>query len=237
MGKLEIRKNGKLIDTRWIYDEEKQKGEYVEFDVTDNAIRYLFDTCCLEETLTLKDLFLLLNTNLDQFDLIFGNWLKEIVTEGLTKEAEPYGDYSADNIEWLDLRWYISRDKDSFCGYDRPNFGGVGYKLKKETKPFYKKGSRINWGVSFSSANELINIPLRLNTDFTITNEDSDQGKFMEEIAVFKNATFTLANIIYGVIWELTWNGGPEDRENRRQDLDRAFQEAKNDSKNIKSIR
>jgi hypothetical protein len=73
MEKLQIRKGGKLVDTRWIYDREKDQGEYQEFDVTDKAVRHLFDICYLAEDVTLKDLFLLLNTNLEQFDLIFGN--------------------------------------------------------------------------------------------------------------------------------------------------------------------
>jgi hypothetical protein len=164
-----------------------------------------------------------------------------MVAEGLTKEGKPYGDYHPDNIEYLELSWWIVRDEDSFYGYNNPSFGGTGYKLKKDRKEengdvMWKKGSRINWGVSFSSADDLINIPLKLNTDFTVTNEDSKQGKFMEEIITFKNATFTLANIIHGVIWELSWYGGPEDREEKAQHLKEVVEEIKKDESCLNPI-
>ena len=232
MQKLEIRKGGKLIDTRWIYDREAKKGEYIEFDVTDDAIHYLFKICCLEKGLILKDLFLLLNKYLDVFDLIFGNWLKEIVTEGLTKEAKPYGEYHKDNIEYLELYWVIYKDENTFQGYDYPEFNGVGYELREDANIFEKKGTRINWGVSYSPGNNLINIPLKLNNKFIIW----DETKF-KEITSFDNATFTLANIIYGVIWEMSWNGNPEDREEKHKELHNVIKEIKKDESNITSIK
>ena len=54
--KLQIRKGGKLFETKWIYDKEKKEGHYEDRDVTDHAYRFLFDICDLEEGITLKDM-------------------------------------------------------------------------------------------------------------------------------------------------------------------------------------
>ena len=52
--KLELRKGGKLVETKWVYDKQAKKGEYKEFDRTANGLRHLFDTCVLAPDVTLR---------------------------------------------------------------------------------------------------------------------------------------------------------------------------------------
>ena len=108
---LRITKGGKLIETRWVYDEGKSEGDYKKVDVSDQAIRLLYSYCDLEEGVTLKDVFLLLNSEIDVFDAVIGNWCKELVTEGLTKPAKPYDLTNEEAVEFLELKWSFTQDK------------------------------------------------------------------------------------------------------------------------------
>lgn len=220
--KLEIRKGGKLIETKWVYDRAAKKGEYQEFDRTDSAIRRLFEPCELAEDVTLKDIFELLNTEIDLFDAVIGNWCKEIVTEGLTQPGKPYdlSKYDPEQIEYLELRYtpeYELYDGvDSCHGFHRPDFGGVGVELQNDgDQEHYKKGERIPWGISFTPANELINIPVKLNDTFAIYEGilRSAEGQMPKMLAEFKNPTYTLGGILEGVIWEMSFHGGPAKRD------------------------
>ncbi len=229
--KLEIRKGGKLIETKWVYDKAAKQGEYKEFDRTDSALRHIWDNCQLSADVTLRDIFLLLNTELDVFDALIGNWCKEIVTEGLTKPAKAVGVYDPDEIEFLELRQNFYYDESSqygpsFYGYNRPDFGGVGYELKEDKlfdwidkatgKPAieWPKGERIPWGISFSKANDLIDLPVKLDTEARVFNENvDDKVNYHNQITTYKGATYSLGSILYGIIWEMSFHGGPDKRD------------------------
>jgi len=228
---LRITKGGRLIDT-----DHYSKGSQ-ENDVTDIAIRYLFEPCTLEEGVTLRDIFLLLDSNLAMFDTIIGNWCSDIVTEGLTKPAKEYGDYDANGIEYLELCYNVNYDnkrKTELRGLTRADFGGVGWELREDKcfdwvdpetgKPQveFHKGSRIPWGVSMSPANNLINLPVKLSNKLIIS--DSDLDNYCKQLYSFNNPEFSLGMILYSIIWELSFFGGPDKREdfkeNSRKDLE-----------------
>jgi hypothetical protein len=122
---LQIRKDGKLFKTRWVYDEAKEEGSWVATEVTERAVTLLFERCDVEDGVTVRDVFLLLNTELEIFDTIIGNWCKDIVTEGLKPKGN--NDFT-DGIEFLELYWHIYKDSDYdtkksfFGGYLFPQF-------------------------------------------------------------------------------------------------------------------
>lgn len=235
--KLEIRKGGKLIETKWVYDKAAEKGEYKEFDRTDNGLRYLFEPCVLAPDVTLKDIFLLINTELDVFDAVIGNWCKEIVTEGLTQPAKPYDltKYDPEQIEYLELRYTPEYDDDGdggevLYGIHRPDFGGVGVELQNDgDQDHYKKGERIPWGVSFSKANDLINIPVKLADKFDIYEGilKWKAGSQPKLLGSFKNPPYTLGGILEGIIWEMSFHGGPDKRDDLNSELREAVAKIK----------
>lgn len=251
-----LRKGGKLFQTKWVCDKAANiDGHYVDTDITDKAFFKMNEICEIEEGVTLGDIFRLINTELDLFDSVIGNWCKEIVTEGLTKPAKPYDLTDDEAIEFLELYWYADYDSGSeygpsFSGYNRCDLHGIGV-ARKEDKCFdwidkdtgqpaimYRKGERTPWGISFTPANELINIPVTLNRDFTIINSNTDDPieKYNEVVAVYKGATFTLHNILYGILWEMSFHGGPEKRAEFKDELNDIVQDIKaegNDSPNL----
>lgn len=239
---LRIAKGGKLIETDWVYDNEKEAGSYVDEDVTKLAIRRLFDPCTLEDGVSLRDIFELVNTELDIFDLVIGNWCKEIVTEGLTGTPKKVGYYDPAEIEYLTLGYYASynsKKKNSFHGFHRPDFGGVGWKLKDniyfdwndpktgEKMIEHHKDTRINWGLSFTPANEIIDLYVILEPEMKIYENDTD-GDYMSELHSFGEPEYTLGGIIQGIIYELSFHGGPVDRSGTKEEIDQRLQQFAN---------
>jgi hypothetical protein len=232
---IRISKGGKLIETNWVYDKEKNDGKYIDQDVTKYAIRRLMEPCTLGAGVTLRDVFELINTELEIFDLIIGNWCKEIVTEGLVGEPKKVGFYDPGEIEYLTLGYYASYNsikKSNFAGFHRPDFGGVGWELKEniyfdwedphtgEKEIEHHMGSRISWGVSFTPANELADLPLILEPLMKVYESDTEGSNYMSELFTFKDPEYTLFGIIQGIIWELSFHGSPQDRESTKSNCD-----------------
>jgi len=235
---LQIRKGGKLIKTKWVYDKTKDEGSYVEKDITDKAISHLFDGCDLEEGVTLRDIFLIMNKELKLFDAVIRNWCEEIVTEGLTKPAKVVGQYDPDEIEYLELSKNIHYDgTEKQCnGGLFPDFGGVGYELKEDKlhswgEVEWPKGSRIPWGISFSSANDLIDLPVKLDKKLRVFNDDhtAPPKDYCQELASYEGVNYTLGDILYGIIWEMSFHGGPIEREKAGGELRKAVDECMKD--------
>ncbi len=76
---LELRKRGRLFQSYW----SQSKRKVLTKDVTENAPKFLFEDCEIQEGVLLRDIFLLLMKHLDIFSLILQNWCTEIVHEGL----------------------------------------------------------------------------------------------------------------------------------------------------------
>jgi len=237
---LTLAKGGKLFQTSW----NSEIQDYETKEVTDQALRLLFEICELEQGVTLKDIFLLLNTELDIFNAVLGNWCKELVTEGLTQPQRLYtGQYDPDAIEYLELYWdfwYNASIKDGPCfrGYERPDLHGKGFELKEDLLHSWKnddgtpavewpKGKRIPWSLSFQKTNDLINIPVKLDGTVSVYNDNLDDKNWHEELMKFEGAGYTLGNILYGIVWELSFFGGPEDRNEKGDELKEISKELK----------
>lgn len=236
---LKIVKGGRLIENKWVYDEAKDGGSYQDFDITDQAIRNLFKACDLEEGVTLRDIFMLLNKDLKIWDAIIGNWCEEIVTEGLTKPAKAVGTYDPEEIEYLELYFSpefqkgLEGSEDGLHGFLRPNFGGVGWELLQDSESThgFKAGERIPWGISVTPANELIDLPVKLRKTIEIIEDDYSTENMVQgwkSLITLPNPEYSLGQILYGIIWEMSFHGGPDKRNEFKEELDDITEKIKN---------
>lgn len=213
---LKIKKGGKLVKTKWEYDESISEGKFVEYDISNNPIQHITEPCMLEDGVTLKDLFLVINNQKELFQLIIGNWVEEYVDYGLSNEGKPDKGYDPEDFEYLELYFSIYVELNETYGHTRPSFHGVGYELKEDYNNgmYYRKGERIPWGLMGSDLLSFINKPLKLSDEMTVYNDDhQDMSKFGEVIDKFPNPTYTLLNIVEGVFWELSFLGGLKETE------------------------
>ena len=215
---LLLKKGGKLVGHEY--------GQTKYRDRTDAAPSHLFDHCDLDEDVTLRDIFLLLKRHLKLFDGIFGNWCKEIVTDGLGKRHKR--NPKTDDIDYLELYFeiiehdYGKKYPVETSGLNFPKFHGVGV-MKKDTE-HEKKGQTVQWAIELTEPWKLALYPVKLRTSIQVTRE---KPKANETLATLQNPAFTLGHILYGVIWELSFYGPPKKAKKFREELGRRIEDIK----------
>jgi hypothetical protein len=210
----------RLTRRDWEYDESRGEGAYVERDVTEDASRYLFDTVALNPGITLRDIFLLLDVDPLLQEVYARDWANELLVEmmGENATAIPAIEYAPEGIEYLEL--YQIWNQDSFSAELQPihrlDFHGVGFVLRddvvRDGRVDYRAGERINWGVSFTSPMEMLHLPVRLNPEVIICEDNADSVNHGKEIGRMLNPGVTLGQVIDGVLWELSFHGSPVSR-------------------------
>lgn len=218
-----IQKGGKLTSKKWDGDLQN----YVFSDVTDRAAMFLYKCCTLETGVTLRDIFLLLATDLPTFDIVINNWCSEYVAEGLAKsefddwkpeeleipwDCLPLDPDADGKIEYLQLSWALAEEADNvLAGFHFPDFNGVG-PLPKEKDGTQRTGT---WAVEGCSCRGIIDLEVRLNPIITI----SDACAYSKEPRTYSEAEFNLGHILYGIIWELSYFGPPAKRDAFMEEL------------------
>lgn len=231
---LELRPGGKLIKVFWHYDEEAEEGSFQEEDVTEVAPLYLFTITRLHEDVRLCDVIELVEEHSDFFQIYMNNWIEEFVEE--SKKPLP-DDFEEKQVEYLELYWHLTVNKEwqrneetgrtAITGHHFPSFHGIG-----------KEDALQRYCVSFSPANELAPLPLRLKDEFLIIDEEGEHKAFMDATKARKDpsapldidatayshswpaTTFTLGEIVYGIFWELSWWGSPARRDEKKSEME-----------------
>lgn len=180
---LQIKKSGKIITREWDFDE----SDYIERNITDDEILfYTHDTICLEDGITLKDIFLLIATNIEIYSVITAcPFLIELVEEAL----EPANFYK-DSNSILAL------------GFNRNMM--MNKKYIEEEFDFYAVGENGTYSLDMFPINELISYPIYLNENVLFS-----YGKKKFKL----KRTFTLSEFLNGIINELSFVGPPDIRE------------------------
>lgn len=216
MSECEIRKGGILWDK--------------ENNIQANSVAWLFEQCTIQKGVTLKDILVLLRQDMTTYVTILGNWVDEIVNEGLTSIKEP-----DDKVEKLELYWSLEREiykgKKSFSGYHFPSFHGLGYKDKD--------GAVTNYAVEFTPVGKLIEKEVVLRENLGIFTSDLDNFKMTHNDETFNDATYTLGHILHGIIWELSFLGSPVDRDEKADEINQSLDDIKSgdyESKTYRSV-
>jgi len=218
MESLIIKQGGFLSKTKWVYDEEKGIGTYITTDVTDHAINYLMDEVQFADDVRLVDIFLLLRTD-DTFSKLFRrDWAKEYLAAAFKEGATEYtGQYDPNGIEYLEIYqvWEKNSVSGEMSGINYFGFHGIGYHLiedvMQDDRVMHPKNTRVHWGLICTHLSTLLNIPLRFNQDVNICESNYDNaeqyGKVIDTVII---PFPLLSQVIHGILWELSFYGGPE---------------------------
>jgi hypothetical protein len=229
---LTLKKDGVLISHKWEYDADKGEGQYVDHDVSLSTYNHLSKYVKIEEGVTLEDLFALVSDESDILNAVFRNcWIKEYIDEWMhlcsMNYQSPIHEYSEDGLEFLEL-YHIADMQDGYLHIpEYPAFHGLGWELKTDHDS-WKKGTRIPWAIEFSPIDELLHLPLKINEEFTIYKDtlDSDWSKDNQVLFTAKKK-MTLQDVIGGVFWEIPFCGGPKEKNESREELDKRSDEVK----------
>lgn len=213
---LNICKNGRLIYSRWYYDELTSVGKYIFLDVTDKFSNYLFDRVRFVDGLLLKDILLLVQNNISFIDPILGNYCKEITNAGLT-DIKPYtNEYDPDGIEYLEFYRYLNVEKD----YREPpsehrtvefvsGFHSIGFELQEDYN-YHSKGTRINWSLGCIKINEIADTPIKINPYAPFYDIDTLSDGPTE---IFSSYEPKMIDILNEIFFELSRYGPPDNKD------------------------
>lgn len=208
---------GCLEFVAWGVDAQTGEEGYLRSDVTADAGAYLMDAVRIERDLHLRDIFALLECNPILLQVFKRQYAAEYLTEARKKPATPYtGEYDAEGIEYLELQpdWEKNAQTGELGIHHRLSVVGVGHVLRQDVElnggMLYSAGTRIKWSIMYCPLAELWNLPLRFNGNVPVVEGSSintdGHGSALNSVVLVPS----LAQIIHGVLWELSFGGGPE---------------------------
>lgn len=189
-----------------------------EVDVTARAHELLFEPITLQTGTTLADIFGLMEASpllMQFYRRDFAQELCEEARQGAIAPAKAERD-SHGGIESLELypQWGLDTGTDEYSGTHRLNLHGIGPVLAQDSPEMYKKqGERIEWAVSLTPLRELLALPVKVNPEIRITEDDAAAKAYMTEIRRARLADVTLGQVIQGLLWELSFHGGPQEQQ------------------------
>lgn len=174
------------------------------------------DECQIDEDVTLEDIFKIVDKNIDFWEFIIGNYCKEIINEGLLKKDKDYDT----NIHYLELYW----SAEEVCGKlempDFMSFHGVGSKetnLTSELTPGINTKSELdNYAIEMTPTYELVKCEVIVNETFNIIEFEDSEVKTLYSSFLSP----TLFQIMYGIFWELSFFGSPQEKDNKAKELE-----------------
>ena len=199
---LQLQKGGKLVTLEW----SEEDDDFVETEL--EPMEYLFfanNTICLD-SISLRDVFLLISKDIEFFSILtYCPFLDDLINEGLSKKTD------TNNISFLELRRMAAIQKDEDKNY-----------INKRMD-FYGKGHEETFAIDMMQTNNIAHLPIFISETVNVMDE-------LEENIMFSfNEKFTLSEFVYGLIYELTTFGHPEERDFQKNVLIDRFDEAKLD--------
>lgn len=193
-----------------------------ERDVTDRAHEFLFEPITLHPNTTLAEVFDLMETSPLLKCVYRPAFVEELCAEASKGPTPGARQPPNERIEFLELHaaWGLDKHTQTYCGTTRLRLHGMGPVLQQDRPQDRKrKGERIEWGVSLTPLRELLALPVRVNHGLRIIEDDEAAQAWMQEIGHAQVEEVTLGQVLEGLLWELSFHGGPVEQEAVAEDL------------------
>lgn len=220
MTNLILKSGPHLIKRDWEHNSELSTGKWHDRDVTANAHQYLFDTVQVDESVTLQDIFGLLEAAPLLQKVFRRDFCVELLVEAKKGISDRFSlEYSPEGIEYLELYQILNFNTDTreYLPMHRLQLHGQGYVLKAPwddgsgcTCP---AGERIQWGVSLAPLRELLPLPLKVRYSTPVCEDDTHAKGYGCELDRVSLTGVSLSQVLHGILWELSFHGGPVEQE------------------------
>lgn len=231
MQQLILRPGPQLVMRVFRSERDDTGSRLKEVDVTDRAHEHLFEFVTVNAETTLADIFRLMEASPLLQKFYRREFAGELCMEARKGAAEPSAHERAahdEGIEFLELfqEWGLDTSTNDYSGMQRLQLHGIGYELVEDLpEERRKKGERIEWSISLTPLRELLSLPVRVKAEVRITEEDAAAKAYMSEIRRARCADVTLGQVIHGLLWELSFHGGPQQQLKVSEDLKRRVAE------------
>lgn len=229
-----IKKGGILETDVWRYEKIKAdrdpnyEGSYETVDLKEDLLDNLFESVTLEDGVTIRDILSILSLKLDILKPILQNNVEELVTKALATPVQAIELTKEDAIEYVEITKYL--ESSSIAGEVITSLAchvsGRGIELDKDSD-WGPKGSRVNYSLSFTSIEELANLPVKLNPVMEVWNDTTDyEGpedavpKYINNKVIdMPNPTITLLELFRELTWEFSFYGDEDSKKEHGQML------------------
>jgi len=237
MSELILKPGPVLLWRKWEYDEVTEEGCYVDSDVTALAHEYLFESITIQKDVLLADIFRLLDAAPILTAILRRDFSNELLAEARKGASSSWNNaYTPEGIEFLELyqTWQLNTATREYDPVHRLDFHGVGHLLREDCDfgngNIYPAGTRIHWSVSTTPLRELLLIPIRYNQVVSICENDLSAKKYGHELEKIQLMGINLGQVLHGILWELSWHGGPETQSQFVDELNARVEDIKNHS-------
>jgi len=201
---------------------ELRNPEHLDIIPDDEIIGYLSEEVELGESITFERLFEIIIENKDKFDEIYHSCLGGYSLTPFIDEVDDIPTEKSD-LEYLQVFWHADKSENEITIVS--GLHGIGVENYDEGP--YKKGDTIAYAVDFTPLNNLKYLNVRLNKEVTIMNYDrSDDENFHIDLG---NKSFTVFDLFYAILFEISWNGDPKGREGRLSELEESIELSEKD--------
>jgi hypothetical protein len=222
MTELVLKAGPALVTRTWQAASEHAPGHWVEADITERAHERLFDSVHLADDVTLGDLFGLMEASPVLKAVFARDHAEELCAEAAKGPVAPVEEHPDDALEWLELYQYWSLDTSNatYAPQHRLNFHGIGV-VQSGDRPDMDvaKGARQTWGISMTNPRQMLHLPLRVNPQVTVCEDDVDAKGYGRTLTTVQQPSVTLGQVLHGVLWELSFYGAPAEAESMKDDL------------------
>ena len=232
MSDIKLFPGPRLERHEWVYDEARAAGEWKSEVVTDRAHEFLFRGVEVAPDVTLADIFALVAPNPVLMAVYRQEFVEELCTEYQKGPVAPTGE-GWEKLEHLELYqvWALDTAAKSYQGPGRFSLHGVGVVQPADIVEYgtvmHKKDERIQWGVSMTPLRQMLHLPVRVNTEVRVCEDDVDSCNYGKTILTAANPHITLGSFIKETLWELSFHGGPDESATLREDLMEQVEEVK----------
>jgi len=200
--KLLLKPGPKLILKKWHYDEATDEGGWVEEDVTNKWQRFLFWPACELEGATLKDCLLLMNSDLDFSTTVFNNYIEDLIDEGLQSGET--------DLDYIELSVYKELGEEGIEDIPFPSVHGIG--------PY--GDDVVSWCIMYTPVNKLAGLEIKVGKWSVY-----DAIEMRKCYVTASSFPVSLGQILYALVWEMSWFGTPEHRDEHAKALDEKHEE------------
>jgi hypothetical protein len=163
-----------------------------------------------DNNVTLRDLFNIMDSNVDLWMKMTGNGLLPDYMEEFHAINQSSGDLG---FSYIELYWITDLGDYEKCGIDTMEIS-IGISGIDSSKKVDENGIPNKYGLDFLELSDIIDIPIRLNDKFEIYDNND-----YEDPIINAKKQFTVIEVFWAIIWELTFYGTPKERNATREEL------------------
>lgn len=191
-------------------------------DVKQDADAYLFENVDLSESPTVRDVYLLMRDHCPNLIATYRRlFAVEVLREFTNGSSLPATDTDVHKTTHVEFQRY--EEENTAEGMS----DGFNYSVCAMSEPLkedddsgvWRVGEVIPYAISFCTPQSIAHLPLRLADETIVTESDPFSTKFAQSIRRYRNTKIKLGDLIYALLWELTWHGVSTERDDAKAEI------------------